>query len=268
METGCLLNLTFYSRELQSLVKTTSALVHLFNFIYNFIQYPVLRIKLFNCISCSKKWILLPKWPNTPKQHCKLVKQTERIRGFGQVPHNNVQSAPSTGFPPVLQWRRNLELIAGSPTRESFIYFISNMQHLSVYINSQKPVYSLEYSVGSYSLKSLITKQSLLVKMLSSLAATIQCDMGFPGSSVGKESACNVRDPGSTPGSGRSPGEGNGYQGSILVWRLPWTEEPGGLQSTGSLRVGHNWQTFTVTTSSCDAGTGLTGRPRTHPATF
>ena len=35
--------------------------------------------------------------------------------------------------------------------------------------------------------------------------------MGFPGSSVGKESTCNAGDPGSTPGSGRSPGEGIGY---------------------------------------------------------
>ena len=33
---------------------------------------------------------------------------------------------------------------------------------------------------------------------------------GFPYSSVGKESACNARDPGSIPGSGRSPGEGSG----------------------------------------------------------
>ena len=30
---------------------------------------------------------------------------------------------------------------------------------------------------------------------------------------------------------------------SILVWRLPWTEEPGGLQSIGSQRVGHNCMT-------------------------
>ena len=34
--------------------------------------------------------------------------------------------------------------------------------------------------------------------------------MGFPGSSNGKESACNVGDPGLIPVSGRSPGEGNG----------------------------------------------------------
>ena len=27
---------------------------------------------------------------------------------------------------------------------------------------------------------------------------------------------------------------------SILAWRIPWTEEPGGLQSRGSLRVGHD----------------------------
>ena len=34
---------------------------------------------------------------------------------------------------------------------------------------------------------------------------------GFPGGPDGKESACNVGDPGLIPGSGRSPGEGNGY---------------------------------------------------------
>ena len=30
----------------------------------------------------------------------------------------------------------------------------------------------------------------------------------------------------------------------ILAWRIPWTEEPGGLQSTGSQRVGHDWVTL------------------------
>ena len=50
--------------------------------------------------------------------------------------------------------------------------------------------------------------------------------MGFPGNSDGKECACRARDLDLTPGWGRSPGEGNG---SILAWRIPWTEEPGGL---------------------------------------
>ena len=35
--------------------------------------------------------------------------------------------------------------------------------------------------------------------------------LGFPGGSEGKESACSAGDPGSIPGSGRSPGEGIGY---------------------------------------------------------
>ena len=60
---------------------------------------------------------------------------------------------------------------------------------------------------------------------------------GFPGGLVGKESACNAGDLGLIPGSGRSLGEGNSNHSSILAWRIPWTEEPGGLQSTGSQRV-------------------------------
>ena len=93
-------------------------------------------------------------------------------------------------------------------------------------------------------------------------------DLGLPGSSAGRESACNAGDPGSIPGSGRSPGEGIGYLfqyswaslvaqtvknlpvmretwvrfldqedlleggvatlSSILAWEIPWTEEPEG----------------------------------------
>ena len=60
----------------------------------------------------------------------------------------------------------------------------------------------------------------------------------FPGGSDGKESASNVGDPDSIPGSGRSPGEGNATHASILAWEIPWTEKPGRLQSIGSQRVG------------------------------
>ena len=38
---------------------------------------------------------------------------------------------------------------------------------------------------------------------------------------------------------------------SILAWRIPWTEEPGGLVSMGSQRVRHNWATNTFTSSVC-----------------
>ena len=114
------------------------------------------------------------------------------------------------------------------------------------------------------------------VQSLSCVFATL----GFPGSSAGKESAHNAGDPGSIPESGRSPGEGLGYpfpySWAFLVaqmvknlpamwetwvnsldWEDPleedmqpttvflsgeslWTEEPGGLQSTGSQRVRHD----------------------------
>ena len=103
----------------------------------------------------------------------------------------------------------------------------------------------------------------------------LQIPLGFPDSSVGKESACNAGDPSLIPGSGRSPGEGIGYplqyswaslvaqlvknppamwrpgfnpwageiplekgkatHSSILAWRIPWTVEFMRLQ-----RVGHN----------------------------
>ena len=42
--------------------------------------------------------------------------------------------------------------------------------------------------------------------------------------------------------------KGMATQSSILAWRIPWTEEPGGLQSTGSQRVGHDWATNTLYT--------------------
>ena len=60
---------------------------------------------------------------------------------------------------------------------------------------------------------------------------------GFPGGSEGKESTCNVGDPGYIPGSGRFPGEGNGNPLYFLAWRIPWTEEPGGLQFMALQRV-------------------------------
>ena len=63
---------------------------------------------------------------------------------------------------------------------------------------------------------------------------------GFLGGSNGKESACNAGDPGSIPGSGRSPGEEMATHSSILAWRILWTEEPGRLQSMGMQRVRHD----------------------------
>ena len=58
--------------------------------------------------------------------------------------------------------------------------------------------------------------------------------LNFPGSSVGKESACNAGDPGSIPGLGRPPGEGIGYPlqyswASLVAWLV---KNPPAMQET------------------------------------
>ena len=73
--------------------------------------------------------------------------------------------------------------------------------------------------------------QHSIVKQLSS---------SFPGVSMVKNPPANQRDTGLIPGSGRSPGEGNGNPLQYSCWEIPWTEEPGGLQSMGLQRVRHN----------------------------
>ena len=62
---------------------------------------------------------------------------------------------------------------------------------------------------------------------------------GFSGGAEVKASACNVGDLGLIPGSGRSPGKGNGNPLQYSCLENP-IEELGRLQSTGSQRVGHD----------------------------
>ena len=64
---------------------------------------------------------------------------------------------------------------------------------------------------------------------------------GFAGGSVGKESACSAGDTGSIPGLRRSHGRGHGNPLQYSCLENPMDrEEPRGLQSMGSLRVGHD----------------------------
>ena len=53
--------------------------------------------------------------------------------------------------------------------------------------------------------------------------------LGFPGGSDNKESACNAGDPSLIRGSGNLLEKGMVTHSSILAWRIPWTEETGGL---------------------------------------
>ena len=61
------------------------------------------------------------------------------------------------------------------------------------------------------------------------------------GGSDSKESACNVGDPGSNPGLGRSLEKEMATHSSNLAWRIPWTQKPGRLQSRGLQRVRYDW---------------------------
>ena len=56
----------------------------------------------------------------------------------------------------------------------------------------------------------------------------------------GKESACQCRSRGFDPWVRKIPWRRKWHHSSILAWRIPWTEEPGRLQSTGSHRVRHD----------------------------
>ena len=57
--------------------------------------------------------------------------------------------------------------------------------------------------------------------------------------------AGDVKDTSSVPGSERSPGGGNGNPLQYLAWRIPWTEEPSGLQSMGSQESDVTEHTYT-----------------------
>ena len=66
---------------------------------------------------------------------------------------------------------------------------------------------------------------------------------GIPSGAVVKNSLSNAgdtRDASAIPELGRSPGGGNSNPFRYSCWKIPWTEEPGRLQSMGSQRVGHN----------------------------
>ena len=90
-------------------------------------------------------------------------------------------------------------------------------------------------------------KYSLAIKIYEFLG-----HFSHPGGSDSKESACNAGDLGSIPGSGRSPGEGMATCSGILVWRMPWTDKPGGLQFMGLQTVRHDWAANTHTHTSTE----------------
>ena len=64
--------------------------------------------------------------------------------------------------------------------------------------------------------------------------------VGFPGSSDSRESACNAETQVQSLGWDDPLEKGMASHFNILAWRIPWTGEPGRLQSVGSQRIRHD----------------------------
>ena len=83
-----------------------------------------------------------------------------------------------------------------------------------------------------------------LLKQLLFIECLVSDIVGFPGGAELKNLPANAGLSGSNvgliPGLGRCPGEEKATHSSILVWRIPWTEEAYGLQSIGLQRDGHD----------------------------
>ena len=95
-----------------------------------------------------------------------------------------------------------------------------NLWHLFIYLFGSKITLDSDWSheIKRHTLELLLGRNAMrnLESALKKRGITLPTKvctvrMGFPGSSAGKESACNSGDSGSIPGSGRSPAEGNGY---------------------------------------------------------
>ena len=74
---------------------------------------------------------------------------------------------------------------------------------------------------------------------MCSISATLYVTWSFPSGLVVKNSAMQETQVQSL-GWEDSSEEGMATHSSILAWRIPWTEGPGGLESIGSQRVGHS----------------------------
>ena len=91
------------------------------------------------------------------------------------------------------------------------------------------------------------------MKSLASLVTSFRIkkntyfEVGFPGNSTVKNLPAMQETQVWSLGQEDPLEKGMTTHSSILAWRIPWTEDPGGLQSVGSQRVGHDWTTNTFT---------------------
>ena len=78
-----------------------------------------------------------------------------------------------------------------------------------------------------------------------------QTGTDFPSSSDGKASTCNAGDPGSIPGREDPLEKEMATHSSILAWKIPWTEDPGGLYSPWGRKESYTTERLTHATWLC-----------------
>ena len=116
-----------------------------------------------------------------------------------------------------------------------------NIHHL--YAKENLIYTDISYIQYSFVLHNVVTVSTIcthilrfkhVARPLSFFSVGCKNTMGFPGSSADKESTCNAGETWAQFLGWEHPLEkGTAAHSGIFAWRIPWTEKPGGLQSTG-----------------------------------
>ena len=135
---------------------------------------------------------------------------------------------------------------------QTHVHWVSDAIQPSHPLSSPSPAFSLSQHQGLFQCVSSLYQVAKVLEFSFSISpsseylALISFRMGFPGSSPGKESACNAGDPSSVPELGRSPGEVNSYP--LQYSCLENSMDRGAWQVTiHGITIGYDWVIFTFT---------------------
>ena len=112
------------------------------------------------------------------------------------------------------------------------------------FLNLIKGVYKKTMVNVIISIKYWIVNEEMVMKKVNEVNGPLRSGLGFPGGSVAKNLPATeeLQETWVWSLGWEDPlEEGMAIHSSIFGWRIPWTEEPGGPQSTGSQRVRHEW---------------------------
>ena len=114
------------------------------------------------------------------------------------------------------------------------------------FLNLIKGVYKKPMVNVIISIKYWIVNEEMVMKKVNEVNGPLRSGLGFPGGSAAKNLPApeELQETWVWSLGWEDPlEEGMAIHSSIFGWRIPWTEEPGGPQSTGSQKAGHDWAT-------------------------